>query len=179
MSACAFIADMEKPDTTKPNVIRPTDDEARALARDLLHNAKYAAIGVIDPASGLPMVTRIALATAPDGGPITLISDLSQHTRALRETPGCSLLIGAPGEKGDPLTHPRLTLQCAASFVEQTSAEHGALRGHYLEQRPKAQLYIDFADFRFVTFDIQDAFLNGGFGKAYHLAKTDIMDPKT
>jgi len=168
---------MTEPLPPKPNVIRPTNDDARALAQSLLAQATYAAIAVIDPATQTPMVTRIALATSVDGVPVTLISDLSHHTRALRKNPACSLLLGEPGDKGDPLTHPRLTLQCRAAFVEQTSPEHSALRTRYLAQRPKAQLYIDFADFRFVTFEIVDAFLNGGFGKAYTLAKADIIAP--
>lgn len=166
---------MTEPQPQKPDVIRPTDDDARTLAQGLLRQATYAAIAVIDPVTQTPMVTRIALATGVDGAPVTLISDLSQHTRALRDNPACSLLLGEPGDKGDPLTHPRLTLQCRAAFVEQNTAEHSALRGSYLIQRPKAQLYIDFADFRFVTFDIVQAFLNGGFGKAYTLAKADII----
>ena len=159
----------------KTDVIRPTDDDARTLAQSLLTQATYGAIGVMDPTTQTPMVTRIALATGPDGAPVTLISDLSQHTRALRDNPACSLLLGEPGDKGDPLTHPRLTLQCRAAFVAQNTPEHAALRTRYLNQRPKARLYIDFADFRFVTFDIIEAFLNGGFGKAYILAKADII----
>jgi len=159
----------------KTDVIRPTDDDARTLAQSLLTQATYGAIGVMDPTTQTPMVTRIALATGPDGAPVTLISDLSQHTRALRDNPACSLLLGEPGDKGDPLTHPRLTLQCRAAFVAQNTPEHAALRTRYLNQRPKARLYIDFADFRFVTFDIIEAFLNGGFGKAYTLAKADII----
>ena len=77
----------------KPDPIRPTDAEARSLARDLIKDARYAALGVIDPATGAPMVTRIALVPGPDGVPLTLISELSSHTAALRANPACSLLI--------------------------------------------------------------------------------------
>jgi hypothetical protein len=171
-----FYPRMTEPQQT-PNVIRPTDDDARALAQSLLMQATYAAFAVIDPVTQTPMVTRIALATGPDGAPVTLISDLSQHTRALQENPACSLLLGEPGDKGDPLTHPRLTLQCRGAFVAHNTPAHSALRTRYLDQRPKARLYIDFTDFRFVTFDIVEGFLNGGFGKAYTLAKADIIVP--
>ncbi len=111
--------------------IRPTDDEARALARGLIDGARFAALGVIEPATAAPMVTRIGLTTAPDGVPLTLVSDLSHHTRALRTNPVCSLLLGEPGAKGDPLIHPRLTLQARADFVDRSDPAHSGLRAHY------------------------------------------------
>ncbi len=158
----------------KQDPIRPTDDEARALARSLLDGANHGALGVIDPDTGAPMVTRIAVARDEHGLPITLISTLSQHTSALTKTPACSLLVGDPGPKGDPLTHPRLTLQCEARFVDRSGAEHQELRALYLSQQPKAKLYIDFGDFRLVRLAVARAFLNGGFGKAYVLTAEDL-----
>lgn len=154
--------------------IRPTDDEARALARSLLDGARFGALGVRDPDTGAPMVTRIAVTTAPDGAPLTLISDLSQHTRALRADPTCSLLVGEPGPKGDPLTHPRLTIQAQAAFVDRRSPDHATLRGHYLSLQPKAKLYIDFGDFSLVRLTPTAAYLNGGFGKAFVLTPEDL-----
>lgn len=155
---------------SKPDPIRPTDDEARSLARELIADARFAALGVIDPDSGAPMVTRIALVPGPDGVPLTLISDLSSHTGALRANPACSLLIGEPGDKGDPLTHPRLTLQARAE-----QADKAALKGHYLTLYPKAQLYYEFGDFGLVRFAPVAGLLNGGFGKAYRLSPTDLL----
>jgi len=154
----------------RPDPIRPTDDEARALARSLIDAARFAALGVIDPATGAPMVTRIALVAGPDGVPLSLISTLSSHTAALSEDPACSLLIGEPGAHGDPLTHPRLTLQARAEAADKT-----ALRAHYLQHYPKAQLYYDFADFGLTRFVPTAGHLNGGFGKAYVLTQADLV----
>lgn len=150
----------------------PVDDEARSLARQLLDGATFAALGVLQ--DGAPAVTRIAFATTPDGAPLSLISDLSTHTAALEENPVCSLLVGEPAQKGDPLTHPRLTLQSTARFIARDSTDHPQLRAHYLAQRPKAQLYIDFTDFRLVRFEVSTALLNGGFGRAYKLSADDL-----
>jgi putative heme iron utilization protein len=155
--------------------LRPTDDEARALARALLAQAQSAALGVIEPATGTPFVTRIALGLGPDGAPVSLVSDLAQHTAALRANPACSLLVGEPGPKGDPLTHPRLTLQARAEFVPHEAPAHAALRAHYLQTHPKAKLYVDFADFRFLRFSVAAGHLNGGFGKAYRLTPEDLL----
>lgn len=154
--------------------IRPTDDQARALARDLLAGATYAALGVVDPDTGMPMVSRVALALTPDGVPVSLVSSLSAHAQALAKDAACSLLIGEPGDKGDPLTHPRLTVQARAVTVGRDDQGFGDLRAHYLGLRPKSKLYIDFGDFYFVRFDPVRAFLNGGFGKAFRLEPRDL-----
>jgi len=162
---------------SKESTLRPADEEARGIARDLLSAARFGALAVVHPASGAPFVTRVALGLAEDGGLISLVSTLSQHTGALQENPNCSLLVGEPGEKGDPLTHARLTVQCAAKFVDKADASYMDLRAHYLLTHPKAKLYIDFADFRFVRFQVKEAFLNGGFGFACELTAADLGQP--
>ena len=158
----------------KTDPIRPTDDAARTLARGLIDGARFGALGVRDPDSGAPVVSRVAVATDRDGRPMSLVSDLSHHTRALVADPVCSLLLGEPGDRGDPLTHPRITLQCRARFVRHGAAGHPGLRARYLERQPKAHLYIDFADFSFALLDVAEAHLNGGFGKAYRLQPADL-----
>jgi putative heme iron utilization protein len=154
--------------------IRPTDQEARALARQLLQTARFAALAVIRTDS-TPLVTRVAFGLDPTGKPLTLVSDLSEHTKALRHRAECSLLIGEPGDTGDPLTHPRITLQARAGFVAHGTDAYQALAAHYLKSHPKAKLYIGFADFIFLRFDTSEAFLNGGFGKAFHLSTDDLF----
>ncbi|MEX0286606.1 MAG: HugZ family protein [Paracoccaceae bacterium] len=160
--------------TSSADPFRATDDEARALARALLVNATHAALAVTRTDRMGPSVSRIALATAPDGAPVSLISSLAPHTAALETDPACSLLLGEAGEKGDPLTHPRLTLHCRVRFVEHDDPARDTLRAHYLSLRPKAKLYVDFTDFRFVRFLVLDGLLNGGFGKAYSLGPGDL-----
>jgi heme iron utilization protein len=160
---------------TPASPIRPTDNEARALARQILHDARHGALGTLDPATGAPVVTRIAVATTPEGLPLTLISDLAAHTRALRADPASSLLLGEPGARGDPLTHPRLTIHTRARFVPRHSEAHAAFRSHYLALRRKAALYADFADFSFVVLEPLRASLNGGFGRAYELTGADLL----
>jgi putative heme iron utilization protein len=149
--------------------LNPVDDEARALARSLIAGAATAALAVIEPGTGAPFVSRIALAPAPDGAPMALLSGLSTHTRALIADPRCALLLGEPGAKGDPLTHPRLTLRAEAVF-----AEGDALKAHFVALRPKAAIYAGLPDFRAVTFRPLSAALNGGFARAYALTAADL-----
>lgn len=147
------------------------DDDARALARQLIGGARHGALATLR--DGAPFVTRVALApTAP--GLLTLVSDLAPHTGAMRVDPNVSLLIGEPGT-GDPLAHPRITLEARATFLEKSET----LVAAYLDQQPKAKLYIGFADFHLVRLDIQSAMLNGGFGKAYRLVAEDIRRSET
>lgn len=162
------------PENAPKSPIRPTDDEARVLARKLLNEATYGALGVIDPETGTPMVTRVAVGTTAAGDPVTLISDLSHHSRALKANPVCSLLVGEPERRGDPLTHPRLTLQATARFVRHGEPGHAALRAHYLKSHPKSKLYVDFGDFFFAVMEVSGAYLNGGFGRAFVLTPEDL-----
>jgi putative heme iron utilization protein len=159
------------PATADP--IRPTDDEARALARRVMGEAAFAALAVLG-ADGAPVVTRIGFGMAPDGAPISLVSDLAAHTRALAADPRASLMVGEPEARGDPLVHPRLTLQATAEFIGRDRPGHAAMVEAWLARRPKAKLYIGFADFRFVRFGVTEAFLNGGFGRAFRLTPEDL-----
>lgn len=158
----------------KINPLREMDDEARAIIAALMAEVRHAALAVTDPDDGLPAISRIALVRDPEGQPLSLISDLSAHASALQAAPEAALLIGEPGDKGDPLTHPRLSLKVRAHFVRHGDPDHPALAAHYLTQQPKAKLYIGFGDFALVRFEVLSGLLNGGFGKAYPVSAADI-----
>jgi putative heme iron utilization protein len=157
---------------TKTDPTRPTDDAARDLARGLMREARFAALAVIEAA--MPLVARVGFGLDAGGAPVTLISDLAAHSRALRADPRAALLIGEPGQRGDPLTHPRLTLQAEAAFTGPDDPAQAALAAKWLLDHPKAKLYIGFADFRFVRFRLIRGLLNGGFGQAFVLTPADL-----
>jgi len=154
--------------------VQPADTEARELATRLIGAARFGALGVIDPATGYPAVTRIALGQGPEGGLFTLVSGLSAHSRALRADPRVSLLVGEPAAKGDPLAHPRLSLQAQAMPVAASEPRLAALAARWLDDHPKAKLYIDLPDFFFVEFRLLAGSLNGGFGRAFRLGPEDL-----
>jgi len=158
------------------SLLQPVDDATRAMARRLIRSARYAALAVVDPAQGGPMVTRTALATDLDGRPLLLVSALSSHTQALLRDARCSLLLGEPG-KGDPLAHPRISLQGQAMEVPREHADLPRIRRRYLARLPKAALYADFGDFSFWRIEPQRASLNGGFGRAFELQASDVLSP--
>lgn len=155
-------------------VLRPTDEEAVRLAKTLLRGARYGALATLDPQSGAPVASRVAVATDIDGTPLILVSALSAHTGALVADPRCSLLVGVSG-KGDPLAHPRMSIACRAVKLERGTPEQQRVERRYLNRQPKGKLYAGFPDFSYFRLEPQGASLNGGFGKAYALTPADIL----
>ena len=114
------------------------------------------------------------MASDSDGAPLILVSLLAAHTRALLSDPRCSLLVGEPG-KGDPLAHPRLSLSCRAARLEPGSPAHARASRRYLNRNPKARLYAGLGDFSMFRLEPERASLNGGFGRAYLLSRSDLL----
>lgn len=148
--------------------INDTTAEALQLAAELCGDARFASLGVLEPGTGSPLVSRVAMLWH-EGAALLLVSDLTQHAQAMKTDPRVSLLIGEPGAKGDPLTHPRITVQGRGE-----AADKAALRETWLAAHPKSKLYFDFADFRMLRVVPDIAYLNGGFGKAFHLTPADL-----
>lgn len=149
------------------------DAEACALARSLLKEVRFAAIGTLDT-DGFPHVSRIAFGRGPRGGYWSLISRLALHAKALRRDPRAGLMVGLPGPKGDPLTHPRLSLRVEAHAIDPMNPLHPTLCDRWLADHPKSKLYITLPDFYFVEFKILAATLNGGFARAWRLRPEDL-----
>ena len=158
----------------KKEVLRETDDEAIRLGRTLLRSARYGALAVLEPQTGAPLASRVAVATDHDGTPLVLVSALAAHTAGLAADPRCSLLLGEPG-KGDPLAHPRITIACLAEKIGRDDPRHGRIEWRFLSRNPKSKLYAGFPDFSFFRLVPQGASLNGGFGKAYALTAADLL----
>ena len=152
----------------KREPVNPTDDAARALVRQLLAEMRHEALAVMHPETGAPYVARVGLIW--DGtAALTLVSTLSTHTQALLAHPACAVLVGERGAKGDPLTHPRLTLSAQAAQVDKP-----AHKDIWLAAVPKAKLYYDFTDFVMFRLVPTGIDLNGGFGKAYRLRADEL-----
>jgi len=156
------------------SVIRPTDEASLQLARRLVREARYAALSVLEPATGHPFASRVLTGTDIDGVPVILTSMLATHTRALLDDPRCALLFGEPG-KGDPMAWPRITVLCSAERIEHDSESDSRIRSRFLRRHPKAKLYVSFRDFAFFRLVPKSASLNGGFGRAYIISGDDLI----
>lgn len=156
------------------SVLRPTDGEALRLGKELLRTARHGALATLDPKTGAPQVTRVGVSTDFNGAPILLISGLAAHFPALVADGRCSLLLGDPG-KGDPLAHPRIAITAQARIIERGKPDNARIARRYLAHQPKARLYAELGDFRFVRLEPHSASLNGGFGKAYALTSANLL----
>jgi putative heme iron utilization protein len=157
----------------RPDPVQPADAEARAMAQQLL-GLGHAALVWTDPDTGTPGISRIAFARDPEAGLLTLVSGLAPHFRALRDRPACALMLGEVGDKGDPLTHPRLMIRAEAAFVAADDPARPGMRDRWLVRNPKARIYIDLPDFAFVRLTPHSALLNGGFARAFRLDPQDL-----
>ena len=155
-------------DAIPPPAGRPYD--ARAAARHLLRTVRSGALATLT-LEGDPYASLVTVATLPDGSPVLPLSTLAVHTRHLMADPRCSLLLDSAG-KGDPLTHPRLTV--AARAVVATTEERSAWRSRFLRRHPKAEIYVDFGDFSFWRLDLKGARIIGGFGRIHMLDGPDL-----
>ena len=157
-----------------------TTQDAIIAAKQIIRSARFGAIGVIEKGSDYPLVTRTNCATTMAGNPIFLMSDLAVHTKAIKNNPRTSLLLGEPG-KGDPLAHPRLTLIGQTKAVltkdKENDENEARLRQRYLNRHPKADLYNQLPDFFLYEFHIEQALFNAGFGKAYELTGEELILP--
>jgi heme iron utilization protein len=144
--------------------------EAVADAKRLMRLSRTAALATLDPATGSPLTTLVGVASDLDGAPLFLMSTLARHTRHLASDPRASLLLTEEPERGDPLNHPRVTLN---GPIER--AHEPRVRARYLQRNPKAKVYADFADFAFFRLAIESVHFNGGFGRADPLTPADIL----
>ena len=148
---------------------RPVDDDARATMDRLLGDMRHGVLSYVDPQRAVPSASRIAILWLPGHGLVTLVSELSLHTPALQSGENCAQLVGEPATKGDALTAPRVTLHAQPLPIDKSE-----LRDPWLTRLPKSGLYFDFTDFIAFRFVPTDAFLNGGFGKAYLFGPDDL-----
>ena len=156
------------------SVLQPTGPAVVLEAKTLLRSARYGALATLDPETGAPQVTRVGVSTDFDGAPVLLISGLAAHFPALKADGRCSLLLGEPG-KGDPLAHPRISIAAKATILDRDNPHSLRIATRYLAHQPKAKLYAELGDFRFVRLDPIAASFNAGFGKAYALTATDLL----
>lgn len=138
--------------------------------RLLLTQCRVAALGTLD-GSGLPSVSMVPYAIAPDLGVLVLhVSGLAAHTGHLQRQPLASLMVMQAENPLDPLAPvhalPRATLQVRARTPESGTPEHRACRAAYLARFPEAEPMTALPDFRFVAVQPLGARQVAGFGAA-------------
>jgi heme iron utilization protein len=141
-------------------------------ARKLVRAARSGTLATV--AQGHPFASLVTPATTPDLSVLLLLSDLSEHTKHLRDDPRCAVLVAGEPESANPQTTPRVTLTGRAEVIEDPS-----LRARYLAVHPYAALYANFADFHLWRVRIEGALFVGGFGRAARLGANKLAPDST
>ena len=147
------------------------DTKYLSEARTLL-TLKRAALGSLAERDGtsFPFVSLVLPALSPEGVPVLLLSDLSDHAKNLQRDPRASLLMDGTLELKEPLTGPRLTLVGEVGVSPDQQGD----KARYLAVHPEAELYAGFGDFRFYRFRFFEGLFVAGFGRIFRLKPEEL-----
>src|SRR5882757_8583201 len=117
-----------------------TDDMPRAV-RDLVRGLDRAALATALPvqSGAWPYASLVLVAVDHDLSPILLMSDLAEHSKAIRADNRVSLLFDGTAGLEQPLTGPRVSM---LGRIAPTGDER--LKCRFLARHPDAGLYAGF-----------------------------------
>jgi putative heme iron utilization protein len=142
-----------------------------AATKKLLREGRSGALATLMPASGDPYCSLVNIATAADGAPLLLISQLAVHTKNVLADPRVSLMIDER-KPGDPLQGARVMLMGTAAATKDPG-----VRRRYLDRQPEAAMFADFADFAYYRISLKRVHLVAGFGRIVDLTPADVLTP--
>jgi putative heme iron utilization protein len=137
--------------------------------RKLMRESRAGALATLVPGTGAPYCSLVNVASAADGAPLLLISNLALHTQNLAADPRVSLMLDERKDF-DPLQGARVSLSGRAHV---TTDEND--RQRYLARQPESKMFADFPDFGFYRMEIESAHLVAGFGRIVDLKPADIL----
>ena len=143
--------------------------------RTLLRELDRASLATILPAepAGWPYASLVLVAVDHDLSPILLLSDMAEHTKAIKADGRVSLLFDGTGGLDQPLTGPRATVLGRAERIADER-----LKARFLARHPDAALYAGFKDFAFYRLAVERAHLVGGFGKIRWIEAAELVPPQ-
>jgi len=142
--------------------------DPRLAAKKLLREGRSGALATLLPGSGDPYCSLVNVATAVDGTPIFLLSNLALHTKNILTDGRVSLMLDERKE-GDPLEGARVMLMGKCAKADSSVA------AVYLRRHPDAEMFAGFGDFAFYRMDISRAHLVAGFGRIVDLKPKDLL----
>ncbi|MEM9456076.1 MAG: DUF2470 domain-containing protein [Myxococcota bacterium] len=161
-----------------PSIPTPTHAErARTLVASATHGVLSTHAVDLD---GHPYGSLVIFAQH-EGAPIFLVSDLAEHTRNMRGSSRCSLLVWETGPD-NPLALGRLTLVGTCTPVPAEQRE--AVAASFQARHPESEYYADFEDFGHWRMEVTGVRYIGGFGRMswveppdWHAAEADPVAP--
>jgi putative heme iron utilization protein len=147
-----------------------TSSSPAVTARRLLRRLDRASLAT--SLAGAPYASLVLAATAPDGAPLLLISNLAQHSVNIAADSRVALLYDGTFGQEEPLTGPRVTVLGRA-----TQTSDPGLKERFLARHPSAALYAGFAEFHLYRVGVTRAHLVGGFGRIAWIVANDLLPP--
>jgi putative heme iron utilization protein len=144
-----------------------TDDSPAWASRKLLRAARGGTLAT--SMQGQPFASLVTPACMPDLAVLLLLSNLSEHTRHLRDDPRCSVLVSGAPEGVSAQTAPRVTITGLAERIDDPAA-----KARYLAIHPYAALYADFGDFGIWRIRPLNGLFVGGFARAARLRSGEL-----
>jgi len=165
------------PAETPPEATAPANAASEVpparRARDLMRRVDRATLATTMAGrsmAGRPYASLVLAATAPDGAPLLLVSDLAQHTKNVLGDPAVSLLFDGTVGLGEPLTGPRVSVQGRAE-----RSDDPVLLARFCARHPSAAFYAGFADFHLYRVVVERAHLVAGFGRIHWIEAADLL----
>lgn len=142
--------------------------DARLVAKKLLREGRSGALATLMPRSGDPYCSLVNVATAIDGAPLFLLSNLARHTKNILADARVSLMLDERKD-GDPLEGARVMLMGSCAKTDP------AVAGAYLRRHLEAEMFANFGDFAFYRMEIGRAHLVAGFGRIVDVGPKDLL----
>ncbi|MEE2746414.1 MAG: DUF2470 domain-containing protein [Pseudomonadota bacterium] len=120
--------------------------------------------------AGWPTGSLVTIATAWNGSPILLLSDLSAHTKNILMDDRASLLIEDDKRLVNPQRSRRVNLIGKIKRLKDKKFSY-----RFLARHPEANLYSRFSDFNFFTMDVKDCQYIAGFAQAFEVNAKNIV----
>lgn len=145
--------------------------ETGRQVRDLIRAAERAVLATaLAGAASHPYASLVLVASAMDGSPLLLVSELAEHTKNLARDARLSLLFDGTAGLDDPLTGPRASVLGRAAFSNDANE-----RARFLARHPSAETYAGFVDFRLYRVAVERAHLVAGFGRIRWVDGAEVL----
>lgn len=141
-------------------------EEIESEIAGILEGYDHAVLGTLD-ANGFPNVTKVCPAYLA-GDIYILMSDLSQHTRNIKDVSDkCSLYFAPEETHTNSMNNPRVTMTGTLKKYDVEFNDYVVLLDEFDKRTPGANMYGQFDDFAIYKFVVEDRLYVEGFGKAY------------
>jgi putative heme iron utilization protein len=142
--------------------------DARLVAKKLLREGRSGALATLMPRSGDPYCSLVNVATAIDGAPLFLLSNLALHTKNILADARVSLMLDERKD-GDSLEGARVMLMGSCAKTDP------AVAGAYLRRHLEAEMFANFGDLAFYRMEVGRAHLVAGFGRIVDVGPKDLL----